>query len=82
MQRADGSIGEDILLTPERRQYWRTDFVADAPLFRVVHSGAIVVDDALAGRVLAAGATGIVFQDVTSDRAQAGLVLKALETSV
>jgi hypothetical protein len=81
VQRADGSIGEDILLTPERRQYWRADFVADAPLFRVAHSGAIVVDDALAGHVLAAGATGVVFQDVTSDRAQSALVLKAFEPS-
>jgi hypothetical protein len=81
VQRADGSIGEEVLLTPERRQYWRTDFEADVPLFRAAHSGAIVADDAVAGRVLAAGATGVAFQDVTSDRAQSELVLKALETS-
>jgi len=81
VQRADGSIGEDILLTPERRQYWCADFTADVPLFRAAHSGAIIADDELADRVLAAGATGAVFQDVTSDRAQSTLVLKALEPS-
>ncbi|SOB88328.1 hypothetical protein SAMN06297144_3479 [Sphingomonas guangdongensis] len=76
MQRRDGSIGEGVLLTPERRQYWRDDFAADVPLFRAAHSQAIIAGDALAERVLAAGMTGVAFQDVTSDRAQRELVLK------
>jgi hypothetical protein len=76
VQRSDGSIADAILLTPERRQYWRNDFVADVPLFRAAHSHAIVAEDTLAERILAAGMTGVVFQDITSDRAQREFVLK------
>jgi hypothetical protein len=61
---------------PPNRIYWRDDFTPPAPLFRAVGTAAILATDALADRVMRAGITDLVFQDVTSDRAQTELVLR------
>lgn len=75
MQRWDGTIGDGVILPPEQPQYWQSGFMADAPLFRAAHSHAIIVDDALARRLLSEGLTGLAFQDIASTRGQAETVL-------
>jgi hypothetical protein len=81
-QRADGSIRKQwILAIPNPvdgspRVHWREDFVPPAPLFRVFRTHFVLATDALAERVMRAGITDLVFQDIISDRAQTELVLR------
>lgn len=82
--RPDGSIRKLWRLAPpnpvgsSRRIYWRDNFTPPAPLFRVAGTSWTVATDSLADRVMRAGITDLVLQDVTSDRAQTELVLRAL----
>ncbi|MGI9449510.1 MAG: imm11 family protein [Geminicoccaceae bacterium] len=57
---------------------WREDFVADVPIFRDPRDQRFFATDAFAERVMRAGITDMVFQDVTSEQAQHELVLKTL----
>ena len=49
--------------------FWRDDFVPPAPLFRVPGTAWTLATDELAARVMNAGITDLVFQDVEGDNA-------------
>jgi len=57
---------------------WREDFVADVPIFRDQRDQRFFATDAFAERVLRAGITDMVFQDIFSERGQHEVVLKTL----
>lgn len=84
VRRQDGSIRKQRYVAPPdpvgppRRIYWRDDFKAPAPLFRAVGTPWTLATDPLADKVMRAGITDLVFQDVTSDRAQTEVVLRQL----
>jgi hypothetical protein len=80
-RRPDGSIRRQRYLAHPldgQRTYWRDDFTPRAPLFRVFGTPWTLATDALADRVMRAGITDLVFQDITSDRAQIELVFRQL----
>lgn len=82
VRRPDGSIRKRWFLAapnpvgPPNRIYWRDDFTPPAPLFRAVGTPWTLATERLADRVMRAGITDLVFQDVTSDRAQTEIVLR------
>src|SRR5215813_9900041 len=82
VRRPDGSIRKQRYVAPPnpvgppQRIYWRDDFKAPAPLFRAVGTPWTLATDPLADQVMRAGITDLVFQDITSDRAQTGVVLR------
>jgi hypothetical protein len=83
IRRPDGSIRQLRLRAPPtptdpRRVYWRDDFKPPAPLFRAIGTPWTLATDQLADKVMRAGITDLVFQDLTSDRAQTGVVLRQL----
>jgi len=84
VRRQDGSIRKQRFVAPPnpvgppQRIYWRDDFKAPAPLFRAVGTPWTLATDPLADTVMRAGITDLVFQDVTSDRAQTEVVLRQL----
>ena len=61
---------------PARVMVWRDDFVPPAPLFRNAN-GVLLATEALADRVMRAGLTDVVFQDVTSLEALERLVWRS-----
>ena len=58
-----------------RRMVWREGFIPPAPLFRD-GTGRLMATEALAERVMGAGVTDVVFQDLVSDAALHGLVFR------
>jgi hypothetical protein len=73
---ADGSRGRQV--SHVARVVWRREAAVDVPIFRDPRDQRFFATDALAERLLRAGITGMAFQDITSERAQSELVLKAL----
>ena len=60
---------------PSRPTVWRDGFVPPAPLFRDGH-GRFIATDALADRVMRAGISDVMFQDVTSEASLHALTLR------
>ena len=56
--------------------FWRDDFVPPAPLFRVPGTAWTLATDELAARVMNAGITDLVFQDVEGDKAPGELTYR------
>jgi hypothetical protein len=78
-QRADGSTSRRrVLAHPLRRPhtYWRENFTPPAPLFRALSW--LMATDELADRVMRAGITDVLFQDITSDSGQTKFVRRKL----
>ena len=82
--RPDGSISKRWFIVPPNpvgppnRICWRQDFTPPAQLFRAAGTQFMLATDALADRVMRAGITDLMFQDLTSDLAQTELVLRQL----
>ena len=74
----DGTTSEWQTTAYGSRLYWRDDFVSDVPIFRDPHDPRWFATDAFAEKVLRAGITDMVFQDITSDRAQTDFIIKSL----
>jgi hypothetical protein len=88
LTRPNGSLRTMRLLPPPNpadptpQIHWREDFVAPAPLFRVMGTAWALATDALAERVMRAGITDIMFQDVISERGQTEFVIKQIQDCV
>ena len=77
----DGKVSKEwIIGLPAHgdRVFWREDFVPPAPMFRVKGTPWVLATDALADRVMRAGIKDVVFQDLTSNRAQTEVVLRQM----
>lgn len=65
---------------PVPRLFWREDFIAPAPLFRVPGKHWAMATDALAGRVIRAGFDDVMFHDLTNDGSRTyGLIVRTLD---
>ncbi|MFV0624806.1 hypothetical protein ACBY01_12465 [Sphingomonas sp. ac-8] len=80
---ADGSLSTAWVLAHHgphaapRRTIWRDGFVPPAPLFRDTRGG-LIATDALAERVMRAGLTDVMFQDVTSEASLHRIVTRVI----
>lgn len=60
---------------PSRPTVWREGFIPPAPLFRDRY-GRFIATDALADRVMRAGISDVMFEDVTSEASLHALTLR------
>jgi hypothetical protein len=72
----DGTVSRQVLYV--KTIVWREDFVSTVPIFRDPRDQRFFATDAFAAKVLQAGIADMVFQDVSSERAQSEVIYKSL----